>query len=465
MTLLLVSFIAGALTVLAPCILPLLPVVIGSSLGRRSALTPYVVIGSLCLSIVVFTFVLKVSTVFITIPPSFWSFISGSIVAFFGLTLLFPKLWGSVPFVKNVNRAANAQLGTGYQKKSIWGDVLMGSALGPVFSTCSPTYFLILATVLPASLLLGTVYLLSFVAGLALILLLIVRFGDVFVGRLLTASASYEKVKGVIGGVLLIVGLSIAFGLDKDFESYLLEKGYINPTQLEYSLLQRFVPENPQTESTPVVSETERGDAPQELPSVPPVTEDTSPATLSTPDTQNEIPETVSELPVEQKPIPAVATKKPERETLATESYRELVSPDAYLNTDGEEITIKEALKNHKAVLVTFITYSCINCQRTFSYLKSWHEKYSDEGLLIIGIHTPEFAYEKNVKNVEAALKKEGLEFPVVLDNDYKSWNAYGNRYWPRRYLIGPSGTIIFDHIGEGAYEETEALIKQLINR
>jgi len=156
MTLLLISFVAGLLTVLAPCVLPLLPVIIGSSVGARSKATPYIVIGSLALSILIFTYLLKASTALIDIPPYVWSYLSGGILFGFGLTLLFPTLWEHLPFVNKGSVGANKILGAGYQKKSIWGDVLMGAALGPVFSTCSPTYFVIIATVLPASFLLGT---------------------------------------------------------------------------------------------------------------------------------------------------------------------------------------------------------------------------------------------------------------------------------------------------------------------
>ena len=95
------------------------------------------------------------------------------------------------------------------------------------------------------------------------------------------------------------------------------------------------------------------------------------------------------------------------------------------------------------------MTYSCINCIRTFPYLNAWYDKDKDRGLEIIGIHTPEFAFEHKIENVQEALKKFGIKFPVVLDNDYGTWNAYGNNYWPRKYLIDIDGYIVFDHAGE----------------
>lgn len=114
-----------------------------------------------------------------------------------------------------------------------------------------------------------------------------------------------------------------------------------------------------------------------------------------------------------------------------------------------------------KVVLLDFWTYSCVNCIRTFPHLKEWHEKYKDKGLVIIGIHTPEFEFEKQEENVQKALEKNGIEYPVVLDNDYKIWNLYANRWWPRKFLLDSQGTIVYDHVGEGGYGETEQAIQR----
>src|SRR5918995_95820 len=116
-----------------------------------------------------------------------------------------------------------------------------------------------------------------------------------------------------------------------------------------------------------------------------------------------------------------------------------------------------------KVVLVDFWTYSCINCIRTIPYLVEWNEKYADKGLVIVGVHAPEFEFEKNVDNVKVAVKKFGIKYPVIQDNDKGTWNAYENRYWPRKYLIDADGYIRYDHIGEGGYAETEKVIQSLI--
>lgn len=140
----------------------------------------------------------------------------------------------------------------------------------------------------------------------------------------------------------------------------------------------------------------------------------------------------------------------------------EISSPDGFINTDSKNITIGELI-GKKVILLDIWTYSCINCQRTIPYLNSWYEKYEDDGLVIIGLHTPEFDFEKKYENVVEAVKKFGIKFPVVLDNDFSTWTAYGNRYWPRKYLIDIDGFVVYDHIGEGAYEETEKKIQELL--
>ena len=131
-----------------------------------------------------------------------------------------------------------------------------------------------------------------------------------------------------------------------------------------------------------------------------------------------------------------------------------------YINTD-ENIRISN-LKG-KVVLIDFWTYSCINCIRTLPYLTEWDKKYRDKGLVIIGVHSPEFEFEKDYSNVKAAVEKYNIKYPVVQDNNKATWKAYNNRFWPRKYLIDSDGYIRYDHIGEGAYIETELKIQELL--
>jgi thiol-disulfide isomerase/thioredoxin len=131
----------------------------------------------------------------------------------------------------------------------------------------------------------------------------------------------------------------------------------------------------------------------------------------------------------------------------------------SYINTNQTKLS---DLKG-KVVLVDFWTYSCINCIRTLPYLVDWNQKYSDKGLVIVGVHSPEFEFEKNIDNVKQAVARFGIKYPVLLDNDHGTWNAYQNSYWPRKYLVDSDGYIRYDHIGEGGYAETENAIRNLL--
>jgi thiol-disulfide isomerase/thioredoxin len=137
----------------------------------------------------------------------------------------------------------------------------------------------------------------------------------------------------------------------------------------------------------------------------------------------------------------------------------EIIPGGAWFNSDP--LTL-EQLKG-KVVIIDFWTYSCINCQRTMPYLRDWHEKYKDKGLVVIGVHAPEFEFEKTEKNVLQAIEDFQLTYPIVQDNDFATWRAYKNRYWPAKYFIDRDGYIRYQHFGEGAYDESEKVIQELL--
>jgi len=138
----------------------------------------------------------------------------------------------------------------------------------------------------------------------------------------------------------------------------------------------------------------------------------------------------------------------------------EITNPTGFINTPPFKLA---DLVGKKVVLLDFWTYSCINCLRTLPYLTSWYQKYQNEGLEIVGIHTPEFDFEKDYSNVSAAVAKYSIKYPVVMDSNYGTWQAYGNLYWPHEYLIDAAGYIVHDQIGEGGYQDTEAEIQKLL--
>lgn len=445
MILLLISFVAGVLTVLAPCILPLLPVIVGGSLAdkaehRKKAVT---VVVSLGISVILFTFLLKVSTLFINIPPNFWKWFSAGLIFLIGLTMLFPRLWEG-GFMARMSAGSNKLLGRGVQKKNFWGDVLIGAALGPVFSTCSPTYFIVLATVLPAKPVLGVVYLLAYVVGLCLSLFIISFVGQKILTKLNVAADPKSWFKKIIGLLFVLVAVFIAGGLDKKLQTDILDSGFFDVTQIEQKLLQKADGDTTAPEAlAPTVDESASGGIPPEAGAG---AEASAPAT-----SQNSSPEV--------SPDPKILAEK----SLKYEKAHEFVIPNGYINTYGKAIKLSDYI-GKKVVLIDFWTYSCINCQRTTPYLNAWYKEYEDDGLVIVGVHTPEFSFEKVQANVEKAVMDDGIKYPVILDNDYLTWNAYGNRYWPRKYLVDIDGFIVYDHIGEGAYDETEKEIQKALS-
>ncbi len=422
MLLLLISFIAGILTVLAPCILPLLPVIVGGTLSDGGTVgfnkkKAFIIILSLGVSVIAFTLLLKASTLFIDIPEYVWKWISGGIVIFLGLVTFFPSLWESKLLAK-LSAKSNILLGKGDQKKNFWGDVIVGAALGPVFSTCSPTYFIVLATVLPVNFFLGLTYLLTYTIGLCLSLLIVSVVGQKIMNKLGVVADPNGWFKKTLGVVFLIVGIAIIGGLDKKLQLFLLDSGFFDVTKIEQTLLQK-------------------NNAPQATP---------------TPDTS--IEETT--MKKDSSSYPTMEQKQSKYKKVP-----ELSSIDGYVNTDGKPITLAE-LKG-KVVLLDIWTYSCINCQRTLPYINDWYAKYKDQGLVVVGLHTPEFSFERIQSNVEKAVERFGIKYPVVLDNDYSTWNALGNQFWPRKYLVDIDGYIVYDHIGEGNYEETEKAIQNAL--
>lgn len=237
-SLVIASFVAGFLTVLAPCLLPLLPVVIGGSViggsGRRKR--PFIIIGSLLVSIIIFTLIVQAVSSFIYVSDLFWHTFSASLIFFVGITFLFPSMWSRILLVSKISILFNRILGKGIEKSGVAGDVIIGISLGPIFSSCSPTYLLILATILPASFFEGIVYLIFFVTGLGSVLLLIVLLGQSAVekfGILADTDGLFKKIMGII---MIVIAIIVFFGIDKDISVFLLDIGFLDFTQFELDI-------------------------------------------------------------------------------------------------------------------------------------------------------------------------------------------------------------------------------------
>lgn len=242
-----VSFAAGVLTVAAPCVLPLLPVIVGgtavrtgtdSASAERQWFRPLVIAGSLAASVVAFTLLLKATTALLGVPVIVWQAISGGIILVFGLTMLFPGLWEKFTVATGLQAGGGRLLDRGSRTGGIGGDVALGAALGPAFSSCSPTYALIIATILPVSFAEGVVYVVAYAVGLALALLGIAMAGTALVRKLGWLADPHGVFRRVIGGILVVVGLGVILGWDKALQTWILEQGWYAPIeQLERSLL------------------------------------------------------------------------------------------------------------------------------------------------------------------------------------------------------------------------------------
>lgn len=396
MLLLLGAFFAGIITVFAPCVFALLPVVIGGSMSGdvQDKRRPFIIAASLAVSLITFTLLLKVTTLFIDVPPMIITGISGAIIVLLGLALLFPMVYDRIIIALNLQARSQRLLSKSSGKGKLIGPIITGAALGPVFSSCSPVYAYILATVLPVNFGMAMGYILAYVLGLSGMLLLVGFFGQKLVRRLKWASNPRGWFTRIVAILFIIVGLLIVTGYDKKFQTYVSENTPFNFDAISAKL------------------------------------------------------------------IPGGTTTSKEG-ILNVESYKapEIKGISQWINSGPQTI---QGLKG-KVVLVDFWTYSCINCIRTQPYLKDWYSTYKNSGLEIIGVHAPEFSFEKNPTNVQKAVKDAGIEYPVGLDNDFSTWAAYKNQYWPASYLIDAEGNVRRVHYGEGGYRETEQAIRDLL--
>lgn len=234
MTLLVIAFAAGFVTILAPCILPLLPAVVGGSASAASRWSPLRITLSLVVSVVGFALLLKTSASCASLPDVFWRLFSGVILIAVGAATAFPTLWSSTRIAAKLNIFANRALGASSKKSGWLRDVLIGASLGPVFTTCSPTYFIIIGVILPESLAQGVVYLFFYAAGLSAALLALAYAGN---GLVRKVEGSIGTIKVLLGTLVIIAGILVIAGVEERFQKYLFHAGVFDVTRIENSLL------------------------------------------------------------------------------------------------------------------------------------------------------------------------------------------------------------------------------------
>ncbi len=402
--LLLFSFLGGIVTILSPCILPILPIVLSGSItgGKRRPLG--VVVGFIA-SFTFFTLFLTTLVKAAGVSPDVLRMIAVVIIVTFGLGLIIPSFQAVLErmFSRVANTGPKTNTGDGFLS-----GIIVGLSLGLVWTPCvGPILASIIALAATQSVGLHAVILTLVYAFGTSLPLLAITFG----GRSLLANHPWLTqntaiIQKLFGVFMLLTALAIFFSWDRAFQSFILNTfpNYgtgltnIENNQAVQKQLQQFK-NSKGGDMVHDVLEANYGNAP------------------------------------------------------------ELVAGGKWFNTTP--LTMKEL--RGKVVLVDFWTYTCINCIRTLPYTTSWWKKYEDKGLVIIGVHTPEFEFEKNPDNVAKALKDFGIEYPVMQDNNYATWNAFANQYWPAEYFIDKNGNIRFTHFGEGNYDESEGHIQTLL--
>ncbi len=409
--LLLFAFLAGIVTILSPCILPVLPIVLSGSLtgGKKR---PLGIVTGFIISFTFFTLFLTTIVRATGLPADSLRFIAVIVIGFFGASLLIPQL--QLILEKIFSRVAGLAPQQS-QKEGYVDGILVGLSLGLIWTPCVGP---ILASVISLALT-GTVtttaffITLAYATGTAIPMLAITYGGRNLLTKtpwLLSHTRTIQKIFGVL---MIATALAIYLNLDRKFQTYILEKFPSYGSGLikleENSLVKNAL------------------------------------------------------LALQGKPVDESTKGKPMFDLL-TSPAPDFIGGQTWFNLPaGRQVLNLQELKG-KVVLVDFWTYTCINCIRTLPYLKTWYQKYANKGLVIVGVHTPEFEFEKKADNVARAIKDFGITYPVVQDNDYAIWNAYDNHYWPAHYLIDKDGRIRDTHFGEGAYDETEKKIVELLN-
>lgn len=403
--LLLVAFISGLLTILAPCIWPILPIVLSTSAtgGHRRPLG--VTLGIL-LSFSVMTLSLSYLVRIFHFDPNSLRLLAVLVLILLGLVLFFPRLSA---LLEGYTSRLTGLFPVGRGSTGFWGGLLTGLSLGIVWAPCAGP---ILATIAALSatravnsqvILITVVYML----GTGIPLFLFATFGSQLLLRSRSLSPFLGRIQQIFGVIMILTAVSIYSGYDRLIQAKLLNllPGY---STLLYRLEQ-----------------------------------------------SQQVQEQLNLLAGREN-LPATAPKSYLPDLGVAPNLKGL---SHWFNSPA--LSIPE-LKG-KVVLVDFWTYTCINCLRTLPFVSGWYEKYKDQGLVVIGIHTPEFEFEKNTQNVQNALTAYHLTYPVAQDNSYSTWNSFNNSYWPAKYLIDKDGHLRYQHFGEGQYDETEMAIKTLI--
>jgi cytochrome c biogenesis protein CcdA/thiol-disulfide isomerase/thioredoxin len=434
MLLLVLAYVGGVLTILSPCILPVLPFVFARSDQpfRRSGLP--------LLAGMAITFALVASLATIgggwAVRANQYGRVAALVLfAIFGLTLLSSRLAELIsrPFVRLGNRLSQSS-GSG---PGVLNSFLLGIGTGLLWAPCAgPILGLILTTAaLSGASAHTTILLLAYAAGAATSLAVALLAGGRVFAAMKRSLGAEEWIRRGLGVAVLVAVAAVALGLDRGLLTRLSETG---TTSLEQRLIDRFHPRTDNGLMAPANA----------------MTAGKQPAMAGS----GAMMAGNQPAPAANNAMMAAAGAPP----ASTGPKVDFSGATAWINTNNAQPLTLASLQG-KVVLVDFWTYSCINCLRTLPYIKAWNEKYKDSGLVIIGVHTPEFPFEKDEANVRKAVHDLGITYPVAMDNDYRIWRSFNNEYWPAHYFIDANGKVRYHHFGEGGYEESENWIRSLL--
>jgi cytochrome c biogenesis protein CcdA/thiol-disulfide isomerase/thioredoxin len=419
MILFLLAYLGGVLTIVSPCILPVIPFVLARA-DRPFLRNGLPMLIGMTLAFAVVASFASVAGGWVVSANQYGRLAALVLLAIFGLTLLLPSLADRMMQPLVAVGARLSQSTEGASQETLLAPLVLGIATGFLWAPCAgPVLGLILTGAALKGANFGTaLLLLAYAAGAATSLALALVVGGRVFALMKKSIGAGEWVRRALGGAVLVAVVAIALGADTGFLTNISIGG---TTSLEQGLLDKLHP-NAKTAMTG--------------PSM------TMQAKTSNEKSSGEKPsdEANAELPVEDL-MPSLA------------------GAEEWLNSPPLSL---EALKG-KVVLVDFWTYSCINCLRSIPYVRAWAEKYKDHGLVVIGVHAPEFAFERNVANVKTALGTFKIGYPVAIDNEYKIWRSFENEYWPAHYFIDGNGKVRHHHFGEGEYDESEQIIQKML--
>jgi cytochrome c biogenesis protein CcdA/thiol-disulfide isomerase/thioredoxin len=431
MVLFVLAYLGGVLTIVSPCILPVLPFVFARA-DRPFIRSGLPMLIGMAVTFAVVATLAAVAGAWAVEANQYGRAAAILLLSLFGLALLFPALADRLakPLVAfGVRLSATAEHGATAQGATVLPSLVLGVATGFLWAPCAgPVLGLILTgAALGGASVETSLLLLTFAAGAATSLGLALAVGGRVFAAMKRSLGVGEWIRRGLGVAVLAAVVAIALGVDTGF---LTRVSTASTAALEQGLLDRVRPQSPNPETTPSVVMNGPGAMTG------------SPAMMGGPAMmmKGKSADQSDDLPIEGALPPLVG---------ATE----------WLNS--KPLT-PEGLKG-KVVLIDFWTYSCINCLRAIPYVRAWAQKYKDQGLVVIGVHAPEFAFEKNIKNVRSAVTDLKIDYPVAIDNDYAIWRAFNNQYWPAHYFIDAEGRIRHHHFGEGEYDESERTIQRLL--